>query len=61
MKLKNKKVVIAGGASGMGKATAKLFCNEGAKVAIMDINKDEGEKTVNEINSIDQKAFFFSH
>ena len=59
MKLKNKKVIITGGASGMGKATAKLFCNEGAIVAIMDINKDEGEKTVNEINSTDQKAFFF--
>ena len=59
MKLENKKVIITGGASGMGKATAKLFCNEGAKVAIMDINKDEGEKTVNEINSTDQKAFFF--
>ena len=55
MKLENKKVIITGGASGMGKATAKLFCNEGAKVAIMDINKDEGEKTVNEINLTDQK------
>ncbi len=58
-KLKNKKVIITGGASGMGKATAELFCNEGALVAIMDINKTEGEKTVNKINVNNEKAFFF--
>ena len=49
MKLKNKKVIITGGASGMGKATAELFCREGATVAIMDINKAEGEKTISQI------------
>ena len=59
MKLKNKKVIITGGASGMGKATAELFSNEGAIVAIMDINKEEGEKTVNKINSSNEKAYFF--
>ncbi len=61
MKLKNKKVIITGGASGMGKATAELFCNEGALVAIMDINKTEGEKTVKKINANNEKAFFFSY
>ena len=59
MKLKNKKVIITGGASGMGKATAELFCREGATVAIMDINKAEGEKTISQINSNNKKAFFF--
>ena len=59
MKLENKKVIITGGASGMGKATAELFCNEGATVAIMDIDKTEGNKTVNQINSNNEKAFFF--
>ena len=59
MKLKNKKVIITGGASGMGKATAELFCNEGAQVAILDINKTEGEKTINKININEEKAFFF--
>ena len=59
MKLKNKKVIITGGASGIGKATAELFCHEGAQVAILDINKTEGEKTVNKININKKKAFFF--
>jgi len=40
MKLKNKKVIITGGASGMGKATAELFCKEGAQVTILDIKKN---------------------
>ena len=38
MKLENKKVIITGGASGMGKATAELFCNEGATVAMEAMN-----------------------
>jgi len=59
MKLKNKKIIITGGASGIGKATAELFCHEGAQVAILDINKTEGEKTVNKININKKKAFFF--
>ena len=59
MKLKNKKVIITGGASGIGKATAELFCQEGAQVAILDINKIEGEKTINKINIHEKKAFFF--
>jgi NAD(P)-dependent dehydrogenase (short-subunit alcohol dehydrogenase family) len=59
MKLKDKKVIITGGASGIGKATAELFCREGAQVAILDINKSEGEKTINKINVDEKRAFFF--
>jgi NAD(P)-dependent dehydrogenase (short-subunit alcohol dehydrogenase family) len=59
MKLKNKKAIITGGASGIGKATAKLFCREGAQVAILDIDKVEGKKTIKEINAHGGKAFFF--
>jgi len=43
MKLKNKICVVTGGASGLGRATVEEFTREGAKVAIFDLNEDEGK------------------
>ena len=39
--LEKKRVVITGGASGIGLATAKRFVDEGAKVVIIDWNQEE--------------------
>lgn len=47
--VKGKVVVITGGASGMGRATGHLFSDEGAKVALIDLNKDPLDKVVSEI------------
>tara|TARA_B100000029_G_scaffold444067_1_gene463571 strand:- start:183 stop:947 length:765 start_codon:yes stop_codon:yes gene_type:complete len=58
MKLKGKNAIITGGSSGMGKVTAKLFAKEGAKIAILDINNEEGKKTVNLINDAGGDALF---
>ena len=51
MKLKDKIVVVTGASSGMGKAITRLFLNEGAIVAGVDIREDrlEGLKTEFEV------------
>lgn len=49
--LKGKIVIVTGGASGIGLATAKAFLDKGSKVVIGDYNKETGEKVVNELKN----------
>jgi len=44
-----KVAIVTGAASGMGRATAHLFIDEGARVAIIDINADALELVATEI------------
>ena len=44
-----KVVLVTGAASGMGRATAHLFADEGATVAVTDLNADGVAKVVEEI------------
>ncbi|XP_011882864.1 PREDICTED: peroxisomal hydratase-dehydrogenase-epimerase-like [Vollenhovia emeryi] len=46
MEIKGRVALITGAASGIGKAYAVELLNQGAKVAICDINTEEGEKLV---------------
>jgi len=49
MLLSNKIAIVTGGAQGIGRAIAQLFCEEGASVLIGDINVDEAKETANDI------------
>ena len=50
MRLKNKIAIITGAASGFGKGIAKKFSEEGAKLILADINKDELEKVSTDLD-----------
>ncbi|WP_417822039.1 SDR family NAD(P)-dependent oxidoreductase [Terasakiella sp.] len=44
--------IVTGGASGLGEATARKLANEGAKVAIFDMNVEAAQKVADEIGGI---------
>ncbi|MYE90157.1 SDR family oxidoreductase [Candidatus Poribacteria bacterium] len=58
MRFQGKSVIVTGGASGIGKATAKQFASEGANVVIADINLD-GQAVAEEIGQETQTEIFF--
>ena len=48
MRLEGKTALITGGGDGIGRATALLFCEEGAKVGIMGRTEERLHDTVSE-------------
>jgi all-trans-retinol dehydrogenase (NAD+) len=55
--LKNKKILITGAGSGIGRLLSVYFANEGAELVLWDINKDNLDKVSKEINDTGGKAF----
>ena len=49
MRMKDKVVLVTGGAAGIGKATALRFAEEGANVVICDVNEAAGQETAKEL------------
>jgi NAD(P)-dependent dehydrogenase (short-subunit alcohol dehydrogenase family) len=58
--LKDKNAVVTGGSKGIGKSVCLALANAGANIFILDINKEEGLKTVEELLKLNVEAYFFS-
>lgn len=56
--LDGKVAIITGSGSGVGKAGALLFAQEGAKIVVVDINDKNGEEVVKEIRDGGGEAIF---
>ncbi len=55
--LQNKKAVITGGGSGIGKAIAALFAKQGAEVHIVELTEESAQTAVEEITANGGKVF----
>jgi NAD(P)-dependent dehydrogenase (short-subunit alcohol dehydrogenase family) len=51
MKIQGKSAIVSGGASGLGAATVRMLVTQGAKVVIVDINDNAGQKLAQELGS----------
>lgn len=56
--LTGKRLIVTGGASGMGKQAALLFAGRGAKVVLADLNEEGGQEVAEQIRSAGGDAAF---
>jgi NAD(P)-dependent dehydrogenase (short-subunit alcohol dehydrogenase family) len=56
MKLKRQVAVITGAGRNIGKAMAKLFASEGAKIAVVEMHEGRGQAVVDEIHRSGHEA-----
>ena len=56
MKLTGQVAIITGGARGIGREIALAFANEGADVALFDVNPEQLERTAQELRALGRRA-----
>ena len=59
--LKDKSVFVSGGGSGIGASIVEHFCAQGAKVAFVDVAREESEKLVKDLTARKLPAPIFIH
>lgn len=60
MRLQNRTAIVTGAGSGIGRATAVRLAQEGAHIAVVDINPVTGAETVQMINDQGGQAIFLT-
>ena len=58
--LKNRKAIITGGGSGIGKAISILFAQQGAQVHIIELSEESARSTFEEIKNSNGNAYMHS-
>ena len=58
MRLRDLATIVTGGASGFGAAICRSYAKEGAKVAVADVNADQGETVAAELRAAGSDAIF---
>jgi meso-butanediol dehydrogenase/(S,S)-butanediol dehydrogenase/diacetyl reductase len=56
MKLKGKGAIVTGGGQGIGEGIVKCLAEEGADVAVVDLNGTNAKKVADEVKSLGRKA-----
>jgi 3-oxoacyl-[acyl-carrier protein] reductase len=59
MRLKDRVALITGAANGIGLKASEVFAKEGAKVAMADLNAEQGEKRAQELREKGYEVTFF--
>lgn len=60
-RVSDKIALVTGGALGIGRVTARMLAEEGAQVAVTDINEEAGREVVSTLTAEGHAAAFFEH